>query len=150
MIMTIVIFILNASPRTILLDATSNQTVEEGSIRLVDGSGSHEGRVEIYLLGHWGTICRNHWDLADATVVCRALGYSLAIEANTTFPHGSDTNPIWFESVGCTGYEVNITDCSNKGLGIHSCAHYQDAGVVCSSESLSFLEFAVKIYVYSS
>lgn len=120
----------------ILLDATSNQTVEEGSIRLVDGSGPHEGRVEIYLLGRWGTICRNLWDLADATVVCHALGYPMAIEATTRFPHGLDTNPIWFEGLHCTGYEVNITDCSSRGLGTHSCTHFQDAGVVCSSKLL--------------
>ena len=127
----------NTLPSAILLDATSNQTVEEGAIRLVGGTGPHEGRVEIYLLGHWGTMCRNRWDLADATVVCRALGYSMAIEATTRFPHGSDPNPIWFEHLGCTGYEVKITDCSSRGLGMHSCAHYQDAGVVCSSESLN-------------
>ena len=98
------------------------------------GSGPHEGRVEIYLLGHWGTICNNLWDLADATVVCHSLGYSMAIEATTKFAHGLNTAPIWFEGVGCTGYEVNLTDCSSKGLGIQSCAHSQDAGVVCSSK----------------
>ena len=46
-----------------------------GDIRLVDGSTSSEGRVEICINGIYGTVCDDFWDNNDADVVCRQTGY---------------------------------------------------------------------------
>ena len=44
-------------------------------IRLVEG-GEDSGRVEIKYLGEWGVICDDNWDIRDATVVCKMLGFT--------------------------------------------------------------------------
>ena len=115
---------------------TSDDTAAEGAVRLVGGETLLEGRVEVFLLGQWGTVCDYNWDLADATVVCRQLGYPKAVEAPRYAAFGAGSGPSWYYRVYCTGTERNLTECSKYDYNFGSaCSHSRDAGAVCSSKS---------------
>lgn len=45
-------------------------------VRLANGTSLSNGRVEIVVGTKWSTICDFGWDLRDATVVCRQLGFA--------------------------------------------------------------------------
>ena len=46
----------------------TDYTSTDYPIRLVGGLGPHEGRVEIFYRGEWGTVCDYSWNVTDATV----------------------------------------------------------------------------------
>ncbi|XP_035676060.1 scavenger receptor cysteine-rich domain-containing group B protein-like [Branchiostoma floridae] len=125
-------------------------------IRLVGGRSSSEGRVEVYYDGQWGTVCDDDFDMNDAHVVCRQLGYGSAAEARSQAAFGEGSDPIWLDNLACGGSETNIGNCSHNGWGSHNCGHSEDAGVVCLKSSFfsgirlvggsSFMEGRVEVY----
>ena len=91
-------------------------------VRLV-GIDSNErmGLVEIYRNGYWGTVCDDGWDIVDAGVVCKQLGFldgadAMGLDRN----FGQGTGEILFTNVECTGNENKISDCpSSSALLLH-------------------------------
>ena len=102
------------------------------TVRLVSPTNSlSSGRVEVFYNGTWGTICDDLWDLKDADVVCRQLGYNGASSAPVDAVFGQGTGPIRLDDVHCEGNETSITQCSHRGWGVHNCGRGKNAGVVC-------------------
>ncbi|XP_019853225.1 PREDICTED: deleted in malignant brain tumors 1 protein [Amphimedon queenslandica] len=108
-----------------------------GEVRLVDGSGPYEGRVEVCINKAWGTVCSNGWTNTDANVVCKQLGY-LPMGGRARF--GSDhfgpgVGPILMASVDCTGNEESLIECRTRSCDATTCSHYNDAGVtLCDNQ----------------
>ena len=48
----------------------------EGDVRLVNGSNSFEGLVDFCHNETWTNVCAFNWDVQEATVVCRQLGFA--------------------------------------------------------------------------
>ncbi|XP_077403212.1 scavenger receptor cysteine-rich domain-containing group B protein isoform X1 [Vanacampus margaritifer] len=104
----------------------------DGTVRLVDGRDSCQGRVEIYHKGRWGTVCDDDWDTKEAEVVCRQLGCGQVVAAHTNSYFGYGTGHILLDNVNCIGGEEQLTQCTNLGWSNHNCGHHEDAGITCS------------------
>ena len=102
------------------------------AVRLVNGS-YNEGRVEVRYNSTWGTVCDDGWDINDAHVVCRQLGFPFALNAYGRARYGQGTGPILLDDVSCLGNESSLFSCSHGGLENHNCAHSNDAGVRCAN-----------------
>ena len=107
-------------------------------MRLSDGGAADFGRVEILHNGTWGTVCDDNWDIEDAAVVCRMLGFKYAWTAISfgvfITNEGLDlygTGPIWLDDVNCNGNESSLSECGHNGWLVHNCDHLEDAGVLC-------------------
>ncbi|XP_038061742.1 deleted in malignant brain tumors 1 protein-like [Patiria miniata] len=107
------------------------------SVRLVSGSSSNEGRVEVYHQGEWGTVCDDGWDLQDAEVICRILGFPSASHAWSSAHFGQGSGRIILDDVHCGGYESSIADCSHRSWFSHNCGHREDAGVTCRESNMT-------------
>ncbi|XP_062571863.1 deleted in malignant brain tumors 1 protein-like [Saccostrea cucullata] len=101
------------------------------SVRMVNGSSMHEGRVEIYLGGQWHSICDSGWDKREADVTCRSIGYSGGLPVlSSMFGKGSDDSWI-LGSASCSGSETSILACSFRTVEARSCSNGGHAGVLC-------------------
>ena len=68
-----------------IVDSTGS-TCTYGDVRLVDGGDQYEGRVEVCINDQWGTVCDISWGTADATTVCKQLGYAYTSSMVKTIP----------------------------------------------------------------
>ena len=108
-------------------------------VRLVNGPNEYTGRVEVYTNStggldnaEWGTVCDDSWDINDARVVCRQLGFLDAVSAPMFASYGQGTGQIWLDDVICLGTEPDLFTCRHNGIGNHNCGHSEDASAECS------------------
>ncbi|XP_078421449.1 scavenger receptor cysteine-rich domain-containing group B protein-like [Cetorhinus maximus] len=103
-------------------------------LRLVNGSSTCDGRVEVLYRGRWGTVQDFRWDLPDAAVVCRELDCGTALSAWGKAQFGEGSGPVVAGNVECTGTEAALSLCRSRGWDHDSkYSHSGDAGVICSA-----------------
>nr|XP_054098218.1 scavenger receptor cysteine-rich domain-containing protein SCART1 [Callithrix jacchus] len=100
--------------------------------RLVNGSSSCEGRVELQVQGSWAPLCATHWDIADATVLCHQLNCGNAVAAPRGGHFGGGDAAIWPDAFHCEGTESYLWNCPVSTLGAPACGPGNSASAVCS------------------
>ncbi|KFV06174.1 Deleted in malignant brain tumors 1 protein, partial [Pterocles gutturalis] len=119
----------------VLSDVVGSGISDLGNLRLVNGSDSCSGRVEVFHDQRWGGICTDGWDLAEAQVVCRQLGCGAAHSAAGSAQFGTGDGFIWVDAVECSGMEGALFECKVKFWGAESCKSRGPAGVMCSAST---------------
>ena len=79
--------------------------------------------------GTVGPVCHEDWDLNDATVVCRQLGYFGRVEYKHGSTFGRVPDSFAMDRVACTGAEDCLADCSHT-IKV-DCCDKEGAGVIC-------------------
>ena len=95
------------------------------------GSISHNritGKIEVYYNDRWYQVSYDDWDIKDATVACRQLGYDYV--ASSTFSTSYNYQTA-FNSLTCNGTETSLFDCAHSGFRYHSWANHPVARVSC-------------------
>ena len=91
--------------------------------------------MEVYHNGEWGTVCDYGWDLNDAQVVCKELGFGNAVAATHNGFYGQGRGSVWLTNLQCVGTEWTIGNCSHSdGRRWYYCHyHHRGAGVKCAT-----------------
>ena len=72
----------------------------------------------------------DHWDVADAQVVCRTIGFSTESAVATKYSQfGAVSDTFIMDDVHCTGSESHIGLCIHNP--IDNCGASEGAGVIC-------------------
>ncbi|KAJ8026465.1 Deleted in malignant brain tumors 1 protein [Holothuria leucospilota] len=114
--------------------STTPLSLKEGAVRLLYGSSSNEGRVEVYWKSNWYAVCSGGFDRRKEDLVCRQLGYSAAESGIRRFGYGEGDLllSVRVENAYCTGYESSFLECRGVRLREYNCFRNQTVGVTCS------------------
>jgi len=93
---------------------------------LSNGNNCYEGNV--FVEGR--SICDDSWDLDDANVVCRQLGFRGALEGKYESYFGEVEDNFILDDVHCVGDEADIRDCPHSDS--ENCGTMEGAGVICN------------------
>ncbi|MCI4388670.1 hypothetical protein PGIGA_G00088700 [Pangasianodon gigas] len=113
--------------------------------RLVNGSDSCSGRVELQYLSEWGTVCAVGWDMRAADVLCAQLDCGSAVAVVEVDWFGEGSGHIWADVFDCQGNETHLSQCDISSWSRAACSHKHDAGVICNGSSVAFHEGRVRL-----
>uniref|UniRef100_A0A8C1BES7 Si:ch211-161n3.3 n=1 Tax=Cyprinus carpio carpio TaxID=630221 RepID=A0A8C1BES7_CYPCA len=108
-----------------------------GESRLVDGSHLCSGRVEMLLVGGWGSVCDAAFDQQDAEVVCRELDCGAPVQVLGAAAFGKGDTQMWTQEIQCRGNESHIRRCQSSNSHKINCTHENDVGLICSGKMLT-------------
>ncbi|XP_060606305.1 uncharacterized protein LOC132758628 [Ruditapes philippinarum] len=106
-------------------------------IQLLNGTSNYTGRLEVEYKQHYGTVCDRDFDINDAIVVCRSLGYNtMSVGFKKNAFYGKGKGEITISNLNCTGNESDISYCDTpyRWAEPHEfCTHENDVSVLCNT-----------------
>lgn len=74
------------------------------------------------VLGEWGVICDDKFDLREANVVCQELGFlgAISVKPNSYYGVPNQTKFV-MDDLSCNGNENSLYSCQFKEWGVHDC-----------------------------
>ncbi|XP_049323394.1 deleted in malignant brain tumors 1 protein-like [Astyanax mexicanus] len=113
--------------------------------RLMNGSDSCSGRVELQYLSEWGTVCDVSWDMSASSVLCAQLKCGSAVAVLWSDWFGEGSGRIWADVFDFQGNETHLLKCPISSWSRTACSHKQDVGLICSGSSLASHEGGVRL-----
>ena len=101
-----------------------------------DSNVNYTGRVEVLYKGKWGKICRDEWDMNDAKVVCKQLGFESALAEFIGIDIKDENVSVVMSNVDCRGKESAWESCSHTD-GDDNCVDDTGAQAMCEPSKLA-------------
>ncbi|XP_064293656.1 deleted in malignant brain tumors 1 protein-like [Phalacrocorax carbo] len=105
-------------------------------IRLVNGSDSCVGQLEVFYSGGWCAMTSGASTEPAWSASIWAAGQHCQPSAGLC---GREADPIWLDNTCCTGTEAALSKCQAWPWGAHSYGHGEDSSIVCSEPALVWL-----------
>ena len=99
--------------------AFASLNVQEGQLRLADGSDGSVGRPEVNVHDEWRPVCAERLDVNIANVLCNSLSFDGALSLHVTeATPGSGVRlteymHAWISELQCTGHERDVFECQD-------------------------------------
>ena len=104
------------------------------------GSSDAHGYIEVFDTANnrWGHVCKNSFDILDAHIICKMLGFytATAASANGVVTNNLNGSHFVLTDLDCKGTETSIFDCPLTGESNGICKATEIAGVSCSTSKL--------------
>ena len=107
------------------------------NVRLTGGPTIHEGRVEVFVNGQWGTVCGDGISTNEAETLCQSLGFGpyQSFTSGTNFGDSTDI-PLKISDLMCSEYHDHFMKCT-----------FNQLSPSCSSQNSLALKCYRKLYV---
>ena len=101
-----------------------------------DSNVNYTGRVEVLYKAKWGKICRDEWDMNDAKVLCKQLGFESALAEFIGIDIKDENVSVVMSNVDCRGTESAWESCSHTD-GDDNCVDDRGAQAMCEPSKLA-------------
>ncbi|XP_063962658.1 deleted in malignant brain tumors 1 protein-like [Lytechinus pictus] len=112
------------------------------SLRLTNGTGPHEGRVEISYLDRWNGLCGKKADRTRSDLLCRSVGYDRVF---AVLQHGAFGEPpnLYFDRIFCQSDDI-FEACRLNLYKLNYCAGgFGGTSISCDSHFVLMGDFNI-------